>query len=234
MLNGLIYLLFFVPITGFFSMLAMIGGLIDSKGGFAHRCALGWSRVGLMMAGVRLRVSGTELVPAGGPVIFMGNHQGNFDILVLSRAIPRRFSWLAKEELFRIPLFGAAMRRAGYIPVDRSDGRKALRSLNAAAQRIMSGTSVVIFPEGTRTADGSLLPFKKGGFILAERAGVPIVPFTINGSMGVNPRNTVRLVRGAEISVRFGALIPTSGDGALKGQPLMDQVRDAIQAGLEA
>ncbi|WP_306536272.1 1-acyl-sn-glycerol-3-phosphate acyltransferase [Geobacter sp.] len=234
MLNGLIYLLFFVPITGFFSMLAMIGGLIDSKGGFAHRCALGWSRVGLMMARVRLRVSGTELVPAGGPVIFMGNHQGNFDILVLSRAIPRRFSWLAKEELFRIPLFGAAMRRAGYIPVDRSDGRKALRSLNAAAQRIMSGTSVVIFPEGTRTADGSLLPFKKGGFILAERAGVPIVPFTINGSMGVNPRNTVRLVRGAEISVRFGALIPTSGDGALKGQPLMDQVRDAIQAGLEA
>lgn len=233
MLNGLIYLLFFVPLTGFFSMLAMLGGLIDSQGGFAHRCALGWSRVGLMMAGVRLRVSGTEHVPVGEPVIFMGNHQGNFDILVLSRAIPRRFSWLAKEELFRIPLFGAAMRRAGYIPVDRSDGRKALRSLDAAAQRIRAGVSVVVFPEGTRTAAGSLLPFKKGGFILAERAGVPIVPFTINGSLGVNPRNTVRLVLGAEISVRFGAPILTSGEGALKGQPLMDQVRAAIQAGLE-
>lgn len=233
MLNGLIYLLFFVPVTGFFSMLAMLGGLVDSRGGLAHRCALGWSRVGLMMAGVRLRVSGAEQVPTGEPVIFMGNHQGNFDILVLSRAIPRRFSWLAKEELFRIPLFGAAMRRAGYIPVDRSDGRKALRSLDAAAKRIKAGASVVIFPEGTRTADGSLLPFKKGGFILAERAGVPIVPFTINGSMGVNPRNTVRLVLGAEISVRFGAPIPTSGDGALKGQPLMDQVRASIEAGLE-
>lgn len=233
MLNGLIYLLFFVPVTGFFSLLAMLGGLIDSRGGSAHRCALAWSRAGLMMAGVRLRVTGTEQVPEGEPVIFMGNHQGNFDILVLSRVIPRRFSWMAKEELFRIPLFGTAMLRAGYIPVNRSDGRKALRSLDAAAHRIRAGASVIVFPEGTRTADGSLLPFKKGGFILAERAGVPIVPFTIKGSMRVNPRNTLKLVRGAEISVRFGAPIPTSGNGALKGQPLMDRVRAAIQAGLE-
>lgn len=233
MLNGLIYLLFFVPLTGFFSILALVGSLIDSRGGFAHWCALMWSRSGLMMAGVRLRVSGTEHVPAGEPVIFMGNHQGNFDILVLSPAIPRRFSWLAKEELFRIPLFGAAMRRAGYIPIDRSDGRKALRSLDAAAKRIRAGASVVVFPEGTRTADGSLLPFKKGGFILAERAGVPIIPFTINGSMRVNPRNTVQLIRGAQISVRFGEPVPTSGAGALKGAELMERVRAAIEAGLE-
>lgn len=233
MFNGLIYLLFFVPLTGFFSILALVGSLIDSRGGFAHWCALMWSRAGLAMAGVRLRVSGTEHVPAGEPVIFMGNHQGNFDILVLSPAIPRRFSWLAKEELFRIPLFGAAMRRAGYIPIDRSDGRKALRSLDAAAKRIKAGASVVVFPEGTRTADGSLLPFKKGGFILAERAGVPIIPFTINGSMLVNPRNTVQLIRGAEISVRFGEPIPTSGDGALKGAGLMERVRASIEAGLE-
>lgn len=232
MLNGLIYLMFFVPLTGVCSFFAVIGSLVDSSGSFAHRCALFWSRVGLMMAGVRLDVVGTENVPAGQPVIFMGNHQGNFDILVLSRAIPRRFSWLAKEELFRIPLFGPAMRRAGYIPIDRSDGRKALRSLDAAAKRIKAGASVIVFPEGTRTADGSLLPFKKGGFILAERAGVPVVPFTINGSMRVNPRNTVKLFRGT-IGVRFGAPIATSGDGALKGTPLMEQVRAAIESGLE-
>ncbi|RNC72609.1 MAG: 1-acyl-sn-glycerol-3-phosphate acyltransferase [Desulfuromonadales bacterium] len=233
MFNGLIYLLFFVPITGFFSIVAVIGSLFDASGGFAHRCALAWSRVGLLMAGARLRVSGAANVPAGEPVIFMGNHQGNFDILVLSRAIPRRFSWLAKEELFRIPLFGPAMLRAGYIPIDRSDGRKALRSLDAAAKRIRSGATVIIFPEGTRSADGSLLPFKKGGFVLAERAGVPIVPVTINGSMRINPLNTIRLVRGTEISIRFGVPLATSGDRVLKGQALMDQVRDAIQAGLE-
>ncbi|BBA71514.1 lysophospholipid acyltransferase family protein [Geobacter sulfurreducens] len=233
MLNGLIYLAFFIPLSGFFSFAALVGSLVNASGGFAHRCALAWSRIGLMMAGVRLEVSGTENVPQGEPVIFMGNHQGNFDILVLSRAIPRRFSWLAKEELFRIPLFGAAMRRAGYIPIDRSDGRKALRSLDAAAKRIRAGASVIVFPEGTRTADGSLLPFKKGGFVLAERAGVPIIPFTINGSMQVNPRNTVKLVRGARIAVRFGTPIPTSGAGALKGMPLMEQVRSAIQSGLE-
>ncbi|WP_298433628.1 lysophospholipid acyltransferase family protein [Geobacter sp.] len=233
MFNGLIYLMFFVPLTGICSLFALVGSLVDSSGGFAHRCALFWSRVGLMMAGVRLEVVGTENVPACEPVIFMGNHQGNFDILVLSRAIPRRFSWLAKEELFRIPLFGPAMRRAGYIPIDRSDGRKALRSLDAAAKRIKAGASVIVFPEGTRTADGSLLPFKKGGFVLAERAGVPIVPFTINGSLRVNPRNTVKLVRGAGILVRFGAPIPTSGADALKGAPLMERVRSAIEAGLE-
>ncbi|AJE02333.1 lysophospholipid acyltransferase family protein [Geobacter pickeringii] len=232
MLNGLIYLMFFVPLTGVCSLFAVVGSLVDSSGAFAHRCALFWSRVGLMMAGVRLEVVGTENVPAGQSVIFMGNHQGNFDILVLSRAIPRRFSWLAKEELFRIPLFGPAMRRAGYIPIDRSDGRKALRSLDAAAKRIRAGASVIVFPEGTRTADGSLLPFKKGGFILAERAGVPVVPFTINGSMRVNPRNTVKLFRGT-IGVRFGAPIATSGEGALTGGDLMERVRTAIESGLE-
>ena len=233
MFKGLLYLLFFVPATLGFSSLAVLGTLFDREGGFAHLCARLWGGFGLGLGGVGLRVSGAELVPAGEPVIFMGNHQGNFDILALSRAIPRRFSWLAKEELFRVPLFGAAMLRAGYIPVDRGDGRKALRSLDAAAKRIRAGASVVIFPEGTRTADGTLLPFKRGGFILAERSGVPIVPFTINGSMEINPRNTIHLRRGT-VSVSFGAPIPTCGEGALKGAPLMERVRAAIEAGLES
>lgn len=232
MVNALIFLLFFVPLTLLCSCAAVVGSIFDKGGAFAHRCAYFWSSCGLGLARTRLLVHGREAVPLNEPVIFMGNHQGNFDILVLSRAIPRRFSWLAKEELFRIPLFGPAMRRAGYIPIDRSDGRKALRSLDAAAKRIKAGASVIVFPEGTRTADGSLLPFKKGGFILAERAGVPVVPFTINGSMRVNPRNTVKLFRGT-IGVRFGAPIATSGDGALKGTPLMEQVRAAIESGLE-
>jgi 1-acyl-sn-glycerol-3-phosphate acyltransferase len=229
MLRARIYLLFLVPFTLFCSVCAVAAGLFDSSGRSGHACARFWSRWSLRMAGIKLAVSGLELVPSEGPVIYMGNHQGNFDIHSLTLAIPRTFSWIAKEELFRIPVFGSAMRRAGYIPLDRSDGRKALKSMRMAADRIAAGTSVVIFPEGTRTQNGSLLPFKRGAFLLAARAGVPIVPFTINGSMEINPRNRLELHPGT-ISVRFAQPIPTAG--VAEGE-LMERVRQAVAAGLE-
>jgi len=162
----------------------------------------------------------------------MGNHQGNFDILALTLAIPRRFSWIAKEELFRVPLFGGAMRRAGYIPLDRSDGRRALKSMDAAAARIRNGSSVVVFPEGTRTKDGNLLPFKRGGFLLAAKAGVPVVPLTINGSMKINPRNRLELYPGV-IRISFAEPVITAAVKGKDKQELMEQVRTAIAAGLE-
>jgi 1-acyl-sn-glycerol-3-phosphate acyltransferase len=160
------------------------------------------------------------------------NHQGNFDIHSLLLAIPRQFAWIAKEELFAIPVFGHSMRRGGYIPLDRSDGRRALRSIEAAAAKIKNGQCVVIFPEGTRTLDGSLLPFKKGGFLLAARAGVPIVPVSINGSARVNPRNRIELYPGT-ITIRFGDPIATAEEGGARREQLMDKVRAAITAGLE-
>jgi 1-acyl-sn-glycerol-3-phosphate acyltransferase len=162
----------------------------------------------------------------------MGNHQGNFDILALTLAIPRRFSWIAKEELFRVPLFGGAMRRAGYIPLDRSDGRRALKSMDAAAARIRNGSSVVVFPEGTRTKDGNLLPFKRGGFLLAAKAGVPVVPLTINGSMKINPRNRLELYPGV-IRISFAEPVMTAAVKGKDKQELLEQVRTAIAAGLE-
>jgi 1-acyl-sn-glycerol-3-phosphate acyltransferase len=229
MLRARIYLLFLVPFTLFCSIGAVIAGLIDHSGRSGHLCARFWSRWCLRAASIRLAVTGLEQVPVEGPVIYMGNHQGNFDIHSLTLAIPRTFSWIAKEELFRIPIFGSAMERAGYIPLDRSDGRKALKSMRLAAERIAAGTSVVIFPEGTRTLDGSLLPFKRGAFLLAARAGVPIVPFTINGSMERNPRNRIELYPGT-ISVSFASPIPTEG---VPERELMEQVRRAVAAGLE-
>jgi 1-acyl-sn-glycerol-3-phosphate acyltransferase len=229
MLRGRLYLLFLVPFTLACSMSAVVAGLFDSTGRSGHAVARFWSRWLLAVARIRLVVNGLEHVPCDGPVIYMGNHQGNFDINALSMAIPRLFSWVAKEELFRVPLFGAAMRRAGYIPLDRSDGRKALKSMKQAAERIAAGASVVIFPEGTRTKDGSLLPFKRGAFLLASRAGVPIVPFTINGSREVNPPNTIEL-RPGTIRVSFAAPIATTGMAEVE---LMAQVREAIAARLE-
>ncbi|GFO58737.1 1-acyl-sn-glycerol-3-phosphate acyltransferase [Geomonas silvestris] len=229
MLRARLYLFFWVPFTLSCSLAAVIGGLFDATGKAGHACARFWSVWSLKVAGIKVAVSGQELVPAGGPVIYMGNHQGNFDINALTVAIPRMFSWIAKEELFRVPLFGAAMRRAGYIPLDRSDGRKALKSMAQAAQRIASGTSVVIFPEGTRTMDGSLLPFKRGAFLLAAKAGVPIVPFTINGSRERNPRNRLELYPGT-ISVSFSAPLESAG---VPESELMERVREAIAAKLE-
>ena len=230
MLRARIYLLFLIPFTLFCSLCALVTGLVDKSGRSGHACARFWSLWCLRAARIRLAVTGLERVPTQGPVIYMGNHQGNFDIHALCRAIPRTFSWVAKEELFRVPIFGSAMRRAGYIPLDRSDGRKALKSMRLAAERIAAGTSVVIFPEGTRTLDGSLLPFKRGAFLLAARAGVPIVPFTINGSMERNPRNRIELHPGT-IRVNFARPIPTAG--MAEGE-LMERVREAVAAALEA
>lgn len=229
MLRARLYLLFLVPFTLSCSLWAVAVGLFDHSGRAGHACARFWSRWMLRVAGIRVVVEGLEKVPTDGPVIYMGNHQGNFDINALTVAVPRLFSWIAKEELFRIPVFGAAMKRAGYIPLDRSGGRKALKSMKAAAARIAAGASVVIFPEGTRTKDGSLLPFKRGAFLLAVKSGVPIVPFTINGSRAINPRNRIELHPGT-ITVSFAAPIATAGGAE---DELMTQVREAIAARLE-
>ena len=229
MLRARLYLLFLVPFTLLCSLCAVTAGLFDGSGRSGHACARFWSIWCLRMARIRLVVTGLDQVPGQGPVIYMGNHQGNFDIHSLTVAIPRLFSWVAKEELFRVPLFGSAMRRAGYIALDRSDGRKALKSMRQAAERIAAGTSVVIFPEGTRTVDGALLPFKRGAFLLAAKAGVPIVPFTINGSRERNPRNRLELVPGT-ISISFAAPIEVAG--VAEGE-LMERVRESIAARLE-
>jgi 1-acyl-sn-glycerol-3-phosphate acyltransferase len=231
MLRARLFLLVFVPFTLLMAASAIVATLFDASGRLYHRHARLWSRVGLRMAGVRVEVSGLENIPPG-PVIFMSNHQSNFDILSLFRAIPKQFAWIAKEELFRIPVFGHSLARAGYIPLNRGDNRSALKSMYAAAERIRGGTSVVIFPEGTRTADGRLLPFKRGGFVIAAKAGVPIVPCTINGGMRVNPSKRIELYPGT-ITIRFAPPIDPAARNDAERQQLQERVRDAIAAGLE-
>jgi 1-acyl-sn-glycerol-3-phosphate acyltransferase len=126
----------------------------------------------------------------------MANHQSNFDIPTVLGALPYQFRWLAKAELFRIPVFGRGMRGAGYISIDRSNRESAFRSLKQAADIIRRGTSVLIFPEGTRSADGKVQPFKKGGFVLAVDAGVPIVPIAIRGTYPIMPKHRLRIQSG--------------------------------------
>lgn len=198
---------------------------------YLHAYARHWARLSLALAGVRLTVEGQEHIPKDRAVLYMPNHQSNFDIPALFAGLPGQFRWLAKEELFRIPLFGLAMRRSGYIAIDRSDRKKALRSMAEAAGRIADGTSVVVFPEGTRSTDGTLLPFKKGGFMLALQSQAPIVPVAIVGTREINPKHS-RWIRGGSVRVHIFPAIETAGKSARDRDPLMEAVRGPVAAAL--
>lgn len=233
MVRAYLYLSLFIPITALFAVSASIFTLFDSSGRYYALHARLWARIALALSNTPVELRGAEHLPDG-PFILMSNHQSGFDILSLMAAIPRRIYWIAKKELFDIPIFGPSMRRGGYIPLDRSDGRKALKSMENAAAMIRQGSSVVMFPEGTRTRDGHLLPFKRGGFMLAVRAGVPVIPATINGSGRVNPGGLIRLYPG-KITLTLHPLISIPG-GMKKSAAeewLMEKVQGAIASALE-
>jgi 1-acyl-sn-glycerol-3-phosphate acyltransferase len=233
MVRAYLYLAAFIPLTFIFSISAIISTMLDPSGRAYALHARLWGRLGLALNLVKVTVSGAEHLPDG-PIIFMSNHQSNFDILSLLAAMPRQFYWIAKKELFEIPVFGPSMRRGGYIPLDRGDGRKALQSIDAAAATIHQGKSVVLFPEGTRSPDGRLLPFKRGGFILARKAEVPVVPVTINGSGKINPANKIRLYSGnIHITLHPPVIVP---DGLRRSEAetwMLEAVQSRIESVLE-
>lgn len=162
-----------------------------------------WGRAMCRLAGVPVRVEGAENLSPDQTYIFMANHVSQFDIFAGQGYFPHDFRWIVKKELFRIPVFGAAMRRAGLVAIDRSHGREAMKSLNAAAEHINSGTSVLIFPEGTRSQDGTLQPFKAGVITLAIKAGVPVAPVGFIGTYEVLPKGRFLATPG-EVRIRIG------------------------------
>jgi 1-acyl-sn-glycerol-3-phosphate acyltransferase len=233
MVRAYLYLAAFIPLTFLFSASALISTLFDATGRLYAWHARLWARLGLAMNGVGVSITGVEHIPDG-PVIFMSNHQSNFDILSLLAALPRQIHWIAKKELFEIPVFGPSMLRGGYIPLDRSDGRKALQTMEEAALTIQRGKSVVMFPEGTRTTDGRLLPFKRGGFVLARKAAVPVIPVTINGSGNINPPNQIRLYSGnIHIALHPPVIVPSELRRSVAETWMMETVRSRIESSLE-
>ena len=233
MIRAYLFLTVFIPLTFLFAASAIICSLFDTSGRVYAFHARLWARLSLVLAGAKVYIQGTEKLPDGS-AIFMSNHQSNFDILSLLATMPRQINWIAKKELFDIPVFGPSMRRGGYIPLDRSNGRKALKSIDNAARIIRAGKSVVMFPEGTRSRDTQLLPFKRGGFLLALKAGVPVVPITINGSGRVNPAGSTRIYRGNITITLHPPLTPeTTVSRASAETVLMEQVRNSIASVLE-
>jgi 1-acyl-sn-glycerol-3-phosphate acyltransferase len=163
--------------------------------------------------------------------IYAANHQSAFDILVLLAKLKVQFRWLAKDSLFKIPLFGWAMRRTGYIPINRSNPKQAYQSLLEAAKKVNEGSSVVIFPEGTRQETEALGEFKKGGFILALKSRKPIVPIGIQGSSRIKHKMGLRINPGT-VQVVLGKPIPTEGLRNKDAEALMERVKAAIEENL--
>lgn len=217
-----------VTLTLFWSLLGLLTWPVSPGGELYLRFARIWSRMILVGLSIPLEVEReTELDPDR-PFLFMSSHRSVFDIFALFLATRHSLRMVAKRELFFIPVFGWALWMCGFIPIDRSNRESAIRSLEEAARKVRQGISVLVFPEGTRGPGDGLLPFKKGGFVLALEAGVPVVPIAILGSERIMPKGSLKVGRG-RIQVRLGRPIPTAGRGAGDRDALMGEVRRAIE-----
>ena len=212
--------------------LALITYPFDRKGKVVHYYARLWGRVALLANRVKVRMEGMENVKGKGPYVFMSNHQGSYDIFALLGTLPFQFKWLAKKELFSIPFFGWTMAAAGYISIDREGTRETVGAMNRAAQKIHEGMSVVIFPEGSRSPDGSIQPFKKGGFTLAIKSKVPIIPIAITGSREIMPKDRLAASSG-EIRIWMGSPIETQHYSLKERKMLMEMVNETISKNFE-
>ena len=197
-------------VTGAMGSVSLVSSLFDSSGKLQHTCARIWARMVLAICRVRLRVKGAPQFRGDVPYVFFANHQSHIDIPIILAALPVSFRFTAKKELFRIPFLGWHLRRSGHIPVDRHNPHAAVKSFRGASERLKSGTSLVFFPEGATSLDGTLKPFKGGGFVLAEQSQAEVVPVTIRGSRAVLLPQTYH-VRGGTVEVTLGMPIPSSG-----------------------
>jgi len=222
------YTVFFIS-TILLGTLAVVASFVFRHPKWAHVLGRLWANLSLWAAGVRVYVEGFENLNSSQAYVFLSNHQSGFDILALLGKLPIQFAWLAKEELFRIPILGHAMRAAGYIPIDRGDRRKAVESLNQTALRVQKGTSVMIFPEGTRSPDGVLQEFKKGAFLLAIKSQQFIVPIAISGSHHVLAKRGKWILEPGVIDVTIEKPISTVGLTVKDNDALMHTVRETIR-----
>lgn len=227
----LFYVVLFAS-TVWLGLLAIGLALFTGNADLAHLAGRIWGNVNLWTAGVRVEVRGLDRIDPRKSYIYASNHQSWFDIFAILGKLPVQFRWLAKEELFHLPILGLAMRSIGYIPIDRRDRRKAFHSINRAAQQVKDGTSIVIFPEGTRSVDGVLKDFKKGGFILAIKSQQPMVPISLSGSHRILPKTGDRTIQPGTILMTLGEPIATAGLTTADRNRLIEAVKQGIRSHL--
>ena len=218
----LLWLIFYIPFAALIGFpVTFISGKVD----FLYALGMFGARAVLGIAGIRVKREGLENIDPNATYIYMCNHVSDIDPPAVVPALPRRTSVLVKKELFKVPILGKAMRMASLVPVDRTNREAAIRSLSAAGDVMRAGLNMTVFPEGTRSKDGTLLPFKKGPFYLAMDTGVPVVPMTILNSFELMPKGQNYALPGEVRVVFHPPLDPKQFED--KDQ-LMEAVRNAI------
>ena len=212
-----LYILIISPPAMLFALLFRVNGQLYVLGRLCVRMAMA-------LSGIRYRVAGAEHLPLDRAAVYCANHQSNIDPPILFAALHPRMHILYKAEINAIPLLGWVLRLGGFIPVDRRNKEAAMRSIEAGAASLRKGNSFLIFPEGTRSKTAEMLPFKKGGFLMAIKAGVPIVPVAVQGGRDAMRKGS-RIVRPAIVSIRVGEPIETVGVGSQEREALIAATR---------
>jgi 1-acyl-sn-glycerol-3-phosphate acyltransferase len=227
MIRTMIAWLILFPTTVILGTVAILLSLFDSSGNIPHLVARLWGKIQLRTTGTKVKIQGEENFDPQKSYILVSNHQSNFDIFALLGYLPIQFRWTAKAELFRIPFLGWAMSRIGYIPIERDSPKKAYRSMLQAAQKVQQGVSVMIFPEGTRSPDGNLQPFKKGVFLVALKSQAPILPIAIRGTGKIMQKGDWRIYPG-KVQIIIDPPIETAGIPPVKEGVLSERVRTTL------
>jgi 1-acyl-sn-glycerol-3-phosphate acyltransferase len=210
--------------------LLILWTLLTGDANFMYWTFIGALRIVLRLAGIRVRVEGLENIP-NGVCVFASNHASNLDPVALVPNIPRRVALLAKKEVFRVPILSKALRQAKLIPVDRADKEAAAESVDIAVQYMKEGLSFCVYPEGTRSRDGRLLPFKKGTFLMAIRADAWVVPVSLAGTQRLMRKGDWTIHRG-EVVVRYGAPVNATEYAEDQRDQLRQRVQELVATGL--
>jgi len=217
--------------TTILGILTIALSFFDPTGNTVHYIGVFWSRLNLFLSGVGVKVHGKENIKKNQPYIVMMNHQSYYDVWAVIGYIPLQLRWVMKMELRKVPIFGLGCERMGHIYIDRGDSQQAHESLKVAVEKIRNGASVVFFPEGTRSIDGNMLPFKKGGFVIAVESKVPVLPITGIGSRPILPKGSLA-IRPGTIHLYIHPPIEVTAYTQQNKEALMQRVRDVIQSKL--
>ncbi|HJT17346.1 MAG TPA: lysophospholipid acyltransferase family protein [Thermoanaerobaculia bacterium] len=223
--TGLIVVLATIP----FATATMIVAMVKSNARVIDRIIRLWANSLVHAAGIDLRTENIEAVDRNQRYIIIANHYSYFDIPCIFAAIPQPIRFMAKISLFKIPIFGWAIGRAGFIPIDRKNRRTAVKSFELAVERIRKGNTVVVFPEEGRSRERAMRPFQRGGFLLALRSQLPILPVAIDGTFDVFSAHA-KLVKPGPVTIKVGTPIPTEGLTVREKDRLLAESRTQILA----